>query len=66
MIFIIIIILTVANKIDYIITYSSIDSTSMLVANLKPLYILGTMATLVAGFTPINYHHDKKYITTWP
>ena len=33
----------------------SVDSTNVLVANLKPLY-WDAMATLVVGFTPSNYH----------
>ena len=32
--------------------------TNMLVANLKPLY--WTMATLIAGFTPLNYHENSE------
>ena len=33
---------------------TSIDSTNVLVANFEAT-ILATMATLVAGFTPLNY-----------
>ena len=36
---------------------TSIDST--LAANLKQLYILGTMAAIIAGFTFLNYHKKK-------
>ena len=32
---------------------------SSAIANLKPL-LLGTMATLVAGFTLLNYHENYK------
>ena len=39
---------------------SSIDSTNVLVANLKPL-----MATLVAGFTPLNYHFLIQITQCW-
>ena len=35
---------------------SSIDSTNVLVANLIGATVLGTMATLIAGFTPLNHH----------
>ena len=34
---------------------SRIDSTKVLVANLKSLYILGTNSTLVVGFTSLSY-----------
>ena len=39
---------------------ASIDSTNVLVDNLKPLVILGTKATLVAGFIPLNYNENSE------